>query len=99
MRPFARPNYFNFVAPKGVVIMDLVPDYAGVFEWVPPGHGQRRGHINLVRNARRLHKDPMSSEKQLALALKMGYKYWDREGMIRSMRRNRIQTALDLQAA
>lgn len=58
-------NRFYYVIPKGIVPVELIPKYAGLYEF-------EKDHFNLIKNAPMLHKNKFSDYKGLAISL--GYR-------------------------
>jgi hypothetical protein len=56
-------NYFFFVVPEGLVSIDEVPDYCGLYYFT------KHGSFNLVRGALKLHRNKFLDYKMLCQKL------------------------------
>ncbi len=68
----ARPNYFYFVCPGGLIHENEVPEYAGLI-WVGD-----RGICLVIKNAPLLHKVKASEGTIIRLLRSVMYKYFSR---------------------
>ena len=64
-------NYFSFLVPDGLVTVDDIPEYAGLYVL-------RRGHVQELKKAPRLHDRKISTEDKYHTARKMAYRYWQK---------------------
>lgn len=69
------PNKFSFLVPDGMVGIDDVPEYAGLY-YFKRYRGQV-GIITEIRSPRLLHKNKMSSDKLYHLTKKFVFRYVD----------------------
>jgi hypothetical protein len=69
------PNYFAYVAPKGIIPVELVPEYAGLYEF-----DESTGLIITVKTPPRIHnekqKDFWETKALQSLHAKYLYHYW-----------------------
>jgi hypothetical protein len=67
------PNYFIYVAPKGVIPVDELPEYAGLYEL-------ENGLLSCVKPPKKIHKekqrDYWETKALWALNAKYLYHYW-----------------------
>lgn len=65
-----KPNYFFFVIKKGIVSYEEVPDHCGIieFDWRESEFGDYL-KIDLIRNAKRLHKRKFDKWHDIAMRL------------------------------
>lgn len=59
------PNMLYYCTTKGLVSVDEVPDYAGLYEI------ESSGKIKVVKKAPRLHNEKMNPKKWESLAIKL----------------------------
>lgn len=72
------PNRFYYVAPKGLLDLSDIPEYAGFYtiEHRPAKHNPNRTSFDCVKRAPLLHKTPMTPKKYEALCHKLMWRYW-----------------------
>lgn len=78
----ARPNYFWYVCPEGLIPRELLPPYAGLL--YAQQDGWRRGEtgvelrkLRIVQPAQLLHKEKYSPQIAAHLATSISAKYWN----------------------
>lgn len=64
-------NYFWYVIKEGIVELDEIPDFAGVF------FVDDNGELSRARTAKRLHRNKLSYEERFRLCRKLGFRFWD----------------------
>lgn len=67
------PNRFSFLVPEGLVELDDIPDYAGLMYF--KRYEGEYGRIQIVRDAKLLHKKKLTDNKVLYLTKKFVYRY------------------------
>lgn len=67
-------NYFSFVLPKGLIELDEIPKYAGVFEWTELPNGRIK--VIETRRAPRLHDRKISETLYRKVLKAMAYRFW-----------------------
>ncbi len=77
------PNYFCYIAPKGIIPLDKVPDYAGLTEIIGDGIDVCF-YFNSVKIPPRIHKDKFRdywiTKVAHSLQAKYYYHYWLSKG-------------------
>jgi Ni/Co efflux regulator RcnB len=74
----ARPNYFFYAVPEGLIAAEEVPDYAGLI-YV---HRHVEGHrlswrtASEIKPAKRLHREKISEWQRRQLCRAMSGRYW-----------------------
>ena len=67
-------NYFSFLLPEGLIELEEIPDYAGLYIYKQFDNGQ--SSVREVKSAKRLHRRKISDKKLFEIGRKMSYKYW-----------------------
>jgi len=67
-------NYFSFLIPKGLVDIDLIPEYCGVYIYNDNG---KRKFVYEVRKANIIHKKKQDVKLHREIGIKMMYRYWN----------------------
>lgn len=63
-------NYFWYAVPENLIDITEIPEYAGL---IYVGANKR---INVVREAKRLHKTNLTFEERFKQTRKLGYRFW-----------------------
>lgn len=77
-RVCARPNYFWYVVPKGLITHDEVPEYAGLIYAMKPvvGHHLYFNTTRLIKEAKRIHSEKATEADRRQLARSMTLRFW-----------------------
>lgn len=77
-RTCARPNYFWYVVPNGLITYDEVPEYAGLIYAMEHvvGHHLYFGTTKMVKEARRIHNEKATEANRRQLARSMTLRFW-----------------------
>ena len=65
------PNYFWYVCEKGVLLLDDIPNYAGLIEICD------KSWIKWTKKAPRLHNKKLLFDELIRMSRNMIYRYWD----------------------
>lgn len=69
------PNYFIFVCPEGIIAEDQVPSYAGLY-WIVPSRWRNGFEIRVIKKAKRIHIQQISTSNIAHMGRSMMYRYW-----------------------
>lgn len=66
-----RPNYFWYVCPADMVKVENVPEYAGLI-YINDSHW-----LDIIKQAKRLHKDKITDKQKNHIIRSFEFKYWN----------------------
>lgn len=74
----ARPNYFWYVVPNGLITYEEVPGYAGLIYAMEPvvGHHLYFNTTQTVKEAKRIHNEKATEADRRQLARSMTLRFW-----------------------
>ena len=70
------PNYFVYVCPSGMIKIDELPNYAGLYYWNEPTNCFKFGTIEIVKEPPRLNREKVTVDLMSKLARSMMFRYW-----------------------